>query len=251
MIIAGILVYLNKDKMLGTSASQFSRNESSVCVIEENRGDSVPTDIALAVALNHVNKNNTPFNWVSVGYYPIYGSSNELNYYAFVFRKAEFSKFTTSDSLEQNASKYSDATQDERDKKYQFSDVASVLTGSAYGDSLIMRHFKGIPEFVGKKIEIKKYVENKYPDKTIGNVISDSPMGKMYFEIVNKSNNRATGEIIGLDFAVTSKSELESYQTEINNRKNRKYMSFDQKECESYKQALLEREKDLKNQWSK
>ncbi len=251
IIIGGVTVYFNKDNILGNSAAQYIGSKLGACIIEENRGDTVSTNVAQAVALNQVNRNNTPFNWVSVGYYPMYGSSGEINYYAFVFRKTEYIEFTTLDSLEQNASKYSDTTQDGSDKKYQFNDVASVLTGAASGDALIIRYYRGIPEIVGKKVEIKKYVENKYSDKTIGNIISDSPMGKMYFEIVNKSNNGVTGEIIGLDYAVTSKSELANYQTDVKNRKNKQYMSFDQKKCNSYKQALIEKEEDLKNQWGK
>jgi hypothetical protein len=234
LIIGGIAVYTNKNKIFGNSAL-------STCVIEENRGNTISPNVAQAVALDQVNKNNTPFNWVSVGYYPIYRSSGEINYYAFVFRKTEYTKFTTLDSLEQNASKYSDTTQDGGDKKYQFNDIALVLTGAANGDALIIRHNRGIPEIVGKKVEIKNYVENKYPNKTIGNIISDSPMGKMYFEIVNKSNNVITGEVIGLDYVVTS----------VKNEKSKKYMSLDQKECNSYKQALIEREADRKNQWGK
>lgn len=250
IIIGGMTLYFNIDKILGSSATRYIGSKLGACVIEDNRGNAVPTDVAQAVALSQVNKNNTPFNWVSVGYYPMYRSSGEVNYYAFVFRKAEFTKLTTLDSLEQNASKYSDTTQEGSDNKYQFNDIASVLTGAFDGDSLIIRHYRGIPEIVGKKAELKEYVENKYQSKTIGNIIADSPMGKIYFEIVNKSNNGVTGEIIGLDYVVISKNELVDYQVEVKARKSNRYMSLNQKECDGYKQALIEREVDLKNQWA-
>ncbi|KKR61510.1 hypothetical protein A2643_02225 [Candidatus Nomurabacteria bacterium RIFCSPHIGHO2_01_FULL_39_220] len=240
----GLLIYKNKN------ITQYIGAKLGACTIEENRGDTVSPDIAKAVALNQVINNNKPYNWVSVGYYPIYGSSGLVNYYAFVFRKSEFTKFTTLNSLEQNASNYSDKSSDD-DNKYQFNDIASVLTGTAEGDALIIRHYIGIPEIIAKKIEIKKFVENKDRDKTIGNIISDSPMGKAYYEIISKSNNKVTDEVIGLDYLIVSKNELANYQTEVKDRANKRYLSFDQKECEKYKQAIVEREKDLKNQWEK
>ena len=78
LVIGGIVVYINKDKILSNSASKYIGNKLGACIIEENRGNAVSPDIARAVALTQVNKNNTPFNWVSVGYYPIYGSSNQF-----------------------------------------------------------------------------------------------------------------------------------------------------------------------------
>jgi len=246
-----IVAYFNQDKILNSSIGQYFGNKFGICIIEENLGKAISPNIAQAVALKHANENNKPFKWVPVGYYSVFGSDNVVNYYAFIFRKSEFTKYTTLNDLEQNASKYSDTTANESDNKYRFNDIASVLTGTTEGDALIIRHYRGIPEVVGKKIEIKKYIENKYSDKTIGNIISDTSMGKFYFEIVNKTNSKATGEIVGLNYSVISMTELVNYQDEIKNRTNKQYMSFDKKECDSYKQALSEREVDLKNQWEK
>jgi len=244
------VIYFNKDKILGNKTVQYLGDKLGVCVIEENRGNIISPDVAQVVALAQVNRVYPEFNWVPVGYYSLYGSSNLLNYYAFVFRKSEYKKFITLDSLEQNASKYSDKTSDESDNKYQFNDIASVWTGVSDGQNLIMRFYRGIPEITGKKVEIQKFVENKYGDKTIGNIISDS-LASGKFEIVNKSNNKPTGNVISLDYSIVSKDELIKHQEELNTRSLKRYASLSKEKCESYKQALIEREKDLKSQWSR
>jgi hypothetical protein len=240
----GLLIYKNKN------VTQYIGTKLGACIIEENRGNTVSPDIAKAIALNQVINNNKPYNWVPVGYYSIYGSSGLVNYYAFVFRKSEFTKFTTLSSLEQNANNYSDKSSDD-DNKYQFNDIASVWTGASDGQKLIMRHYRGIPGIIAEKIKIKKFVEDKYGDKTIGNIIADSEAGKMYFEIINKSNNKETGDVISLNYSISSKNELVKSQNELNDRIAKGHASYDQKLCDRLKQAMTEREADFKNQWGK
>lgn len=213
------------------------------CTIEDNKGEAVAVSVAQNFAQKNVIVNNKPYNWVPVGYYPVYSSSNVINYYAFVFRKSDYIKFTTLDGLEQNASNSSDD-----DIKYQFNDVASVWTGASNGQKLLMRHYRGIPEIVAEKIKIRNFIENKYQDKTIGNIIADSESGKMYFDIVSKSSGKSTGDVINLDYSIVPKEVLINYQEKI---KERQYSSlkFGDK-CEEMKQAISERESDFRKQWS-
>ncbi len=244
-----IIIFVSVLIILVASYLFFKQNKSiggnfglSGCVIEENRGETVPVDIAQAVAQRNVINNNKPYNWVPVGYYPVYNSSDSINYYAFVFRKSDYSKFTTLDSLEQNASNYSDG-----DNKYQFNDIASVWTGASNGQKLLMRHYRGIPEIVAEKMKIKNFINDKYQDKTIGNIIADSEAGKMYFDIVNKSGGKSTGNIIGLDYSIVSKKELINNQEKI---EEKRYAGLSGDRCDKMKRAILERDTDFMRQWS-
>ena len=213
------------------------------CEIVENAGEAVAVNTAQTFAQKHVIANNKPYSWVPIGYYPVYNSSDSINYYAFVFRKSDFTKFTTLNSLEQNADNSS-----EDDDKYQFNDIASVWTGASDGQKLLMRHYRGIPEIVAEKTKIKEFIESKYPDKTIGNIVADSEAGKMYFDIVTKSNGKSTGDIIGLDYSEVSKRELISNRDGANEKR---YSHLSGDECAKMKQAVLQRESDFKEQWSK
>lgn len=215
------------------------------CKIEENKGEVVAINIAQTYAQKQVIANNRPYNWVPVGYYPVYNSSDSINYYVFVFRKSDFTKLTTLSGLEQNASNYSDKSSDD-DSKYQFNDVASVWTGASNGQKLLMRHYRGIPEIVAEKIKIRNFIENKYQDKTIGNIVADSEAGKMYFDIVSKSG-KSTGNIIGLDYLIISKKELVNNQKKIDEKR---YSGLNGDRCKKMKQAVLEREADFRRQWS-
>lgn len=217
------------------------------CEIEENNGEVVAVNIAQTFAQKHVMANNKPYNWVPVGYYSVYNSSASINYYAFVFRKSDYTKFTTLSGLEQNASNYSDKSSDD-DNKYQFNDIASVWTGASNGQKLLMRHYRGIPEIVAEKIKVRNFIENKYQDKTIGNIIADSEAGKMYFDIVSKSGGKSTDDIIGLDYLIVSKKELVNNQERIEERRYSSLKAGDR--CEKMKQAILEREADFRKQWS-
>ncbi len=240
VLIAGYLYY-SKNKSIDTNFFLGG------CKIEENKGEAIAVNTAQIFAQKHVIANNKPYNWVPVGYYPIYNSSDSINYYAFVFRKSDYSKFTTLNSLEQNASSYSDKSSDD-DNKYLFNDIASVWTGATNVQNLLMRHYRGISGIVAEKIKIRNFIENKYQDKTIGNIIADSEGGPMYFDIVSKSSGKSTGDVIRLDYSIFSKKEL------VNNLKKiekRRYAGLSSDRCNKMKQAILERETDFKKQWSK
>lgn len=242
IIVALILILIAGYFFFRQSQSGEGNFSFGGCEIKENIGEVVSVNIAQVFAQKQVTANNKPYNWVPVGYYPIHNSSDSINYYAFVFRKSDYTKFTTLSSLEQNSNNVSD-----NDNKYQFNEIASVWTGASNGQKLLMHHYRGIPEIVAEKVKIRNFIENKYQDKTIGNIIADSEAGKMYFDIVYKSSGKSTGDIIGLEYLIISKKDLVNNQEKI---EERRYAGLSGDRCEQMKQAVLEREADFRKQWS-
>lgn len=243
LVIAFVIIifgYIFFKKKLEINENSLSFNN---CVIKENKGSIIFVNIAQTFAQKHVLQNNKPYDWVPVGYYPVYDSSDSINYYGFVFRKTDYTKLTTLDELEKNASNYSLSNDD----RYQFNNIASVWTGASEGQKILMRHYRGIPEIIAEKEKIKQFVKDKYGDKTIGNIIADSEAGKMYLDIVSKSDGKSTGDVIGLDYSIVSKNELIKSQEKI---EERRYTNLSNDSCNSTKQAILEREADLKRQWN-
>mgnify|MGYP001565042561 CR=1 FL=1 len=211
------------------------------CQINEVRKTPVSLELAKFVASDQVHRNNPPFVWVYVGSQLVYSSLGDINYYIIVFRKNEFTTFTTLEQLGQNAKLYSDSTQEGSENKYQFNDIATVMTGTMKEDKLIIRHFKGIPESIGKRLEIKEFVESKYAGKTIGDLVSDSPMSVGYYKIIDKNSGKPSDNVISvLDFSIVSLSSLVQNQEDIQNRKEQTYSTYEKDECESYKNALEE-----------
>jgi len=115
-----------------------------------------------------------------------------------VISSVDFMTLNTLEKLEQNAKLFSNTNSDEIDQKYQFNNIATVMTGSMKEDKLIQRHYRGIPEVIGKKLEIKEFIENKYPEKTVGSLISDSSMGIFYYEIIDKNSKKPSGNLISV-----------------------------------------------------
>ena len=215
------------------------------------RETPVSLDLAKAVASDQVNRNNPPFNWVYVGNYLIYNSFGETNYYMLIFRKSDFNNFNTLDKLEQNAKLFSDSTQDESDKKYQFNDIATVMTGTMKEDKLIQRHFRGISEAIGKRLEAKDFVEKNYPGKTIGNLIADSSTGTNYYEIIDKTSKKSSNNLISMnDFSIVSLSDLEKNQEDLQKRKEQRYSTYEEDECDSYKKAVEEARQASISEWN-
>lgn len=224
----------------------------SGCVINDLRQTPVSLDLAKSVASDQVQRNNPPFDWVYVGNYVVYNSFGDTNYYIIIFRKIEFTKFDTLAKLEQNAKLFSDSTSEESDNKYQFNDiVATVMTGTMKEDKLIQRHFRGIPESIGKRLEIKEFIESNYPGKTIGNLIFDSPMDVGFYEIISKSLGESSGDLIRvLDKSIVSLRQLKQNQEDIQKRKQQRYSTYEDEECERYKQAAVDAMNANINQWN-
>jgi len=222
---------------------------SDRCKIEETRKIPVSLELAKSVGEDYLPRYYPEFDWIYVGNYLVYNSFGDTNYHLLIFRKSEFLTLNTLEKLEQNAKLFSDSNQDESAQKYQFGNIATIMTGSMKEDKLIQRHYRGIPEAIGKKIEIKEFVEDKYSGKTIGSLITDSPMGTFYYEIIDKNSKKLSGNLITLDFSIISRSNLIKNQEEIQERKDKTYSTYGDEECEKYQNTILEREKAYIAEW--
>ena len=221
------------------------------CQINEVRKTPVSLELAKFVASDQVHRNNPPFVWVYVGSQLVYSSLGDINYYIIVFRKNEFTTFTTLEQLGQNAKLYSDSTQEGSENKYQFNDIATVMTGTMKEDKLIQRHFRGISEAIGKRLEAKDFVEKNYPGKTIGNLIADSSTGTNYYEIIDKTSKKSSNNLISMnDFSIVSLSDLEKNQEDLQKRKEQRYSTYEEDECDSYKKAVEEARQASISEWN-
>jgi hypothetical protein len=236
-VVAGVVIFFNGPFLSG-------------CKIEETRVTPVPLELAKSVALDHVNKNNKPYEWVYVNSYTVYNSVGDSNYYIFIFRKKEFIEFDTLEKLEQNAKQFSDSTSEESDNKYQFNNIANVMTGTMKEDKLIQSFSRGITEEIGKKLEIEEFVESKYPGKTIGNLIGDTPMGMFYYEIIDKASGKASGDLIKIyDLSIVPRSNLVQYRGEVQEREDRRYSTLSESDCILIQNSILEREDAYRKEW--
>ena len=229
--------------------SQDSFNVSGAsCDIKEIRETPVSLELAKTVALDNVNKNNPPFDWVYVGGYLSQNSLGDSIYYVLIFRKIDFTELTTLDVLEQNAQKFSDS---ESDDKSQFNNIATVMTGSMKEDKLIQRHFRGLPEAIGKRLEIKQIVEENYPGETIGDLIMNSPSDAGYYEIVSKETSQSSGNLISVyDNSIVSVGELNNNLEMVEKRKRESYKEFSDSECELLMQSAEQGRLENIGQWN-
>jgi len=238
LFIAGIFFISNK----GTSIPGLNS-----CQIEASSETPVSLDLTKKVGINHVHLNNQPYNWTHIGSYPVYDALGNIYSHIHIFRKNDFLSLTTLEKLEQESSLYLDSSQEK--SEVFFNNIATVITGAIKEDKLIQRHFRGVPEIVIKKIEVKKNVEENYPGKTIGRMISDSEAEPNYYEIVDKDSKKGSGKLINInDLAIKSVSDLIKRQKEIIERR---YASLSEKECQAMQQAVLESEKAHILEWGK
>lgn len=131
------------------------------------------------------------------------------------------------------------------DEKYQFNDVATVIVGAVKEDKQIFRHFRGIPEFLAEKSNIKEYVEENYNGKTTGDLILASQGTTAYYKIL--LNSKDSGDLIRVpNKAIVSAKSLIDLK-ESNERRRLSELSKD--ECESYKKAIQEAEQAHISEW--
>lgn len=221
------------------------------CKIEETREIPVSLELAKSAGENSVHKYYPEFDWIYIGNYIAYSSTGGINYYILIFRKSEFTTLNTLEKLEQNAKLYSDTSSDESDQKYQFNDIATIMTASMKEVNAIQRHYRGIPGVIGKKLKIKEFIENKYSEKTIGNLILDSPMGTFYYEIVDKNSKKSSSNLISAqDFSIVPVADLIKSRKNIQERKEKGYSAYDKEKCEWYQGAILEAEKAHIVEWN-
>ena len=240
--IIGVMFFLNNTTFQLTGK----------CQIERTMETPVSLNLAKTVGEDYIQRYYPESDWVYVGNYPVYNSLGNINYYLLIFRESEFMTLNTLEKLEQNAQLFSDSSQDESDKKYQFNNIANIMTSSMKEDKLIQNHRRGIPESMGEKLEIKEFIEDQYSTKTIGNLISDSSSGLFYYEIIERNSKKSSGNAIRVyDFSIVSISDLIKIQKDIQKRKDSKYSTYGMDECQKFQSAISEAGKAQISEWNK
>ncbi len=228
----------SNSNQLGSNKNYLNQNNEEIvdCDLKIKRETLVSLDLAKAVGAVRLSKFYPGFNWVFVGNIITYDMYGDQAGYVLIFRKDTYG-LNTLEKLESNTQ-----TAQSDNEKYQFDNVATIMTGAMKEDKLILRHFRGVPEFFGKREEIRAYVESNYPGKTIGRVISLTPMSFGY-EIINRNSGKATGDMISNNKIISLPNEI----ARVEKNKNRR-MSW--KECEAYQNAVLEAIKANIAEWN-
>ncbi len=216
------------------------------CEIKEIRENPISLELAQRVAKNQIQSLEDPsFNWTLVGYiqaYDIYGNQEA---YVNIFRKESYS-LDTLEKLEARSKLFSDSTTEESDGKYQFNDVATVIVSVWKEDKILLRHYRGLPDFFVDRQKIKDFIETRYPGKTLGKSIAITPVDFKY-EIVDE-NSKRTGEIIGWELKTSSIAETIA---RMEKNAKEKYSKFSDEQCKQIKEALSDAKNAQIAVWNK
>jgi len=157
----------------------------------------VEVDFAKHVAAEHVNANNQPFEWRYLDHMVLYDVDGNPNGYAFVFIKRD-SRFAAPSSLQQHIADVSarmlarekdargdasvqndgESSGDTEADLFAFDDLATVITGATTDSPLILRHFRGAPEFWVEAARLNLPVAGKQQgkSKTASHIVMITPM---------------------------------------------------------------------------
>jgi len=246
ILAGGGLYFLSNAPRTPSSSSSPPSSFYSTCdtfELVKDKRNPVPLELAKSVASAYVYKAYPGYNWVFVGQIPAYSAYfGYQSGHVFIFRK-DLAPLSTLEELERHARGKPEANQAESSIKYLFNDIATIITGAMKEDELILRHFRGLPQFFVKKQENKEYVEGNFPGKTIGRLIMHTPLSFGY-EILFKDSQKATGDIIFGERIDSSSSMTKTYQ---NNLKRKSEIHAE--ECKWYKDAIIEAKEANIREW--
>ena len=148
----------------------------------------IQVEVAQFVANQHVHSNNAPFEWRHVDYIVLHDLNGDAAAYAFVFSKLA-TEFRSADDLKlrilkkaeyllgvqstvnptksQSNAQTGAAIMEAEENLFGVNDFATVITGANTVSPLILRHFRGIPEFWIKK-EVLDSKSTMLENKTLG-----------------------------------------------------------------------------------
>jgi len=118
-------------------------------------GPLIKIELARHVANEHVQANNRPHQWRYLDHLVLYDVEGSPNAYAFVFAR-DGSRFRAPTDLRQHISNITASLSPKQGQQAQsfadsdlfgFDDLATVITGATVESPLILRHFRGAPEF--------------------------------------------------------------------------------------------------------
>jgi hypothetical protein len=236
----------------------------------------VEVGLAQHVATQHVHANNQPYQWHALDYIVLYDIDGNPNAYAFVFSKTE-SRFKVPIDLRRHMEarmpsagskqlKQAQGSVDTDNNLFAFDDLATVITGATTDSSLILRHFRGLPEFWIEAAKVRiSGASGKQADRTPVNIIMVTPMDFRLLavnkgaSVTHPSAAKPTSRISVLDsdqtVGVESKkveriSALRQQKQERDTRSRQRIDSMTADQNKRQEEALRQRYKSLRNQWS-
>lgn len=243
--------------------------------IQTNTPAIIEVELARFVASQHVLTNNQPYQWHALDHMVLYDIDGNPNAYAFVFAKAD-SRFKVPADLRRHveagalgsATNHLGQTQSSvnaDDETFAFDNLATVITGATTDSPLILRHFRGAPEFWidAIKMEIPGAAKQQASRKAATHVIMVTPMD---FRLVSteaqatpaaEPGKQATAVPLAASaetLAVQSKkaeriSALLQQKQERDTRARQRFDSMRPEQRQRHENALRERSESLRNQW--
>lgn len=243
--------------------------------IQTNTPATVEIELAQYVASLHVHANNQPYQWHALDHMVLYDIDGNPNAHAFVFAKAD-SRFKVSADLRRHveAGASGSATNQLRQTQssvsadndlFAFDDLATVITGASTDSPLILRHFRGAPEFwiEAAKMEATGVAKQQAGRKAAPVVIMVTPMD---FRLVSAEAQAtpaaepgkqaaavplaASAETIAMQSKKVERiSALRQQKQERDNRSRQRFDSMSADQRKRHENALRQRSEALRSQW--
>lgn len=249
----------------------------------------IEIDLARFVASEQVHRNNPPFEWLAVDHIVLHDIDGAVRAYAFLFAKSDTSFKTPEDLrrhileksalLSQAQAKAASAPPDSQtegvtpklvveaeEALYAFNDLATVITGAVSDSPLILRHFRGIPEFWVQTETLNSSTSRRFYGKTleVSSVIMITPMdfrlaasegiqpGKAAATLrtAEKAALPATAQSINVHAKKVEPIEaLRARRQAIEDRKQQRFNTLEPAERARYEQSLMKRARWLAEEW--
>lgn len=252
---------------------------------------TIEVDLAKFVASQHVQRNNQPFEWRNVDHMVLYDVEGSVRGYAFVFAKAE-TNFRSPTDLQRHIQEKYDRLLEAREQAaiakpkaqadgqtpptvvnaeenlYNFKDLATVITGATSDSPLILRHFRGLPEFWVEAETLGSPASARLYGKPlqVSRVIMITPMDFRLTVSEGAERAIASGDLRNTQRGAIPNTvqvlkvhgkKLERMSTvrkahqDVEARKKQRFNALKPADQEKYQQALQDRSKTLAAEWKK
>jgi len=229
----------------------------------------IPVGLAQHVASEHVHANNQPFLWQSLDSMILYDIDGNPNGYAFIFAKAQ-SRFNGPVALRQHVTDHAAATANQEpngqspsdNDLFAFDELATVITGATSESPLILRHFRGTPEFWIEAVKLD--ASRRVGAKESTRAVMVTPMDFRFVSMEGKAATETVGaseQVAAISLAASAETiavhsrkverisalRQRAQDREIRARKRIESMTPEQRQ--RHEAAQQERKDFLRSQW--
>ncbi|MBX3733143.1 MAG: hypothetical protein KF791_11180 [Verrucomicrobiae bacterium] len=248
----------------------------------------IEVKLARFVASQHVHANNQPYQWQALDRMVLYDVDGNPNAYAFVFAKSG-SRFNTPAALQQHiadvtsrivaqqakgtaaaptANDGGGEAGDAENDLFAFDDLATVITSATADSPLILRHFRGAPEFwvEAARMEASTTPGQRGQRKTARHVVMVTPMDFRLVtadsgvgvasapdaRIASKAMLSDPDEVVSVHSKRTERiSALRQQRAQREQRERERRAAMKPEDRQRYEDALAERAAFLAAEWEK